>query len=551
MPTSPSTLIADRYRLVRQLGQGGMGRVWLGTDEVLGREVAVKELVPPAGMTEAERQDLRARSMREARAVARLNHPNVVRIFDVVAEPDGDPWIVMEYVSGHSLQDEKLISPQRAAEIGIGLLGALGAGHRAGIVHRDVKPANVLLSDDGRILLTDFGLATVPGDPFVTRTGAAMFGTPAYIAPERVHDLDVGPPSDLWSLGATLYAAVEGRAPYARSTPMATLTALATEPLPPPVRAGALEPVLSGLLRKDPAQRMGAAEAERLMRAVRAGTAPTRPMTMPMPVAGSAPRPATAPPTRVTGNAPVSPYAAGVARPPARPAERPVTVVPPPPARPKKTSPLAWLAVAAVVLIVGALVLAALHPWTTRTPTGQPGATKSPAAAHRSSPARKPSASPSPSPVVQSPSFQVPPGWQLVSDDSGFSIPVPDGWQEGHDDGGRPYWKGPDGTFLLVDQTRHPKSDPVKDWENNEKARADDYTDYERVRLERVDYWVKAADWEFTYTADDGPRHVLNRGFVTAPDQAYSIYWSAPADRWDQHRADLDVVFQGFVPARS
>src|SRR5690242_1329947 len=267
MSTSPPLVIADRYRLVAPLGQGGMGRVWRATDVVLHREVAIKELVPPPGLTPEERQEMRERSLREARAIARLNNVNVVRVFDVL-RTDADPWIVMEYVASRSLHDtlasDGPFTPVRAAEIGLGVLNALRAAHRAGVVHRDVKPGNVLLGADGRVVLTDFGLATVPGDPNVTRTGLVL-GSPAYIAPERARDGTAGPAADLWSLGATLYAAVEGSSPFARPSAIATLAALATENPPPARNAGPLKPVLNGLLRKDPTHRINAEEAERLL----------------------------------------------------------------------------------------------------------------------------------------------------------------------------------------------------------------------------------------------------------------------------------------------
>jgi serine/threonine protein kinase len=244
-----------------------MGRVWRATDVVLHREVAIKELVPPPGLTPEERREMRERSLREARAIARLNNINVVRVFDVL-RTDADPWIVMEYVPSRSLQDilaaDGPFAPVRAAEIGLGVLNALRAAHRAGVVHRDVKPGNVLISEDGRVVLTDFGLATVPGDPNVTRTGLVL-GSPAYIAPERARDGTAGPGADLWSLGATLYAAVEGASPFARPSAIATLAALATENPPPARNAGPLKPVLNGLLRKDPAHRINAEEAERLL----------------------------------------------------------------------------------------------------------------------------------------------------------------------------------------------------------------------------------------------------------------------------------------------
>src|SRR3954468_22787866 len=333
MSSSPPAVVADRYRLIAPLGQGGMGRVWRATDVVLHRDVAIKELVPPPGLTQGERQEMRERSLREARAIARLNNINVVRVFDVL-RTDADPWIVMEYVPSRSLQDalaaEGPFHPIRAAEIGLGVLGALRAAHRAGVVHRDVKPGNVLIGADGRVVLTDFGLATVPGDPNVTRTGLVL-GSPAYIAPERARDGTSGPAADLWSLGATLYAAVEGASPFARPSAIATLAALATENPPPARHAGPLKPVLNGLLRKDPSHRINAEEAERLLnRAAGRRSKLTFPMspTMRRPGVGRDRLGAMGP----TGATPVVPGP----RPPVAPVRPPVAPVRPPvvPARP-------------------------------------------------------------------------------------------------------------------------------------------------------------------------------------------------------------------------
>ena len=260
-------LVAERYRLTSLIGSGGMGRVWLARDEVLRRDVAVKEVILPEGMSFEERDELFQRTLREARAAGRLSHPNVAAIYDVV-QAQGRPWIVMELIRSRSLYDtikeDGPVSPRRAAEIGLAVLAALRAAHNAGVWHRDVKPGNVLLAEDGRVVLTDFGLATFEGDGTVTRAGVIL-GSAQYIAPERARAGAFGPESDMWSLGATLYAAVEGRSPYARDTPMATLTALATAPPDPPRRAGPLRQVLIGLLRKNPRLRMRPAEVEKLL----------------------------------------------------------------------------------------------------------------------------------------------------------------------------------------------------------------------------------------------------------------------------------------------
>ncbi|MEV1147805.1 serine/threonine-protein kinase, partial [Micromonospora sp. NPDC049799] len=244
-------LIAGRYRLLDLVGTGGMGRVWLARDEMLHRDVAVKEIVPPTWLAESERAELRLRTLREARTAARLTHPNVVRVYDVVHDRDS-PWIVMEYVRSRSVQQilhaEGPLDPRRTARIGLAVLAALRAAHAAGVLHRDVKPHNVLVADDGRVVLTDFGLATFEGGDGAMTGPGLVLGSPQFVAPERARAGVSDPRTDLWSLGATLYAAVEGQSPYARANTMATLSALATEPPDPMRRAGPLRPALTGLL---------------------------------------------------------------------------------------------------------------------------------------------------------------------------------------------------------------------------------------------------------------------------------------------------------------
>ncbi|MFF0746267.1 serine/threonine-protein kinase [Streptomyces sp. NPDC004111] len=283
-----------------------MGVVWRARDEVLGREVAVKEVRAPAGLGGTDQSRLYARLEREAWAAARISHRNVVTVYDVATE-DGRPWIVMELVRGLSLSDvldaEGTLSPARAAHVGAEVVAALRAAHEAGVLHRDVKPGNVLLGNDGRIVLTDFGIAMVEGTSALTMTGE-LIGSPEFLAPERALGRTPGPESDLWSLGVLLYAAVEGSSPFRLDTPLSTLRAVVDEELPPPVRAGTLLPVIEGLLRKDPAQRMSAAEAERQLRLVAAGgtvsgagpygsptvtasTPPPRPVPMPAGGAGA------------------------------------------------------------------------------------------------------------------------------------------------------------------------------------------------------------------------------------------------------------------------
>jgi eukaryotic-like serine/threonine-protein kinase len=290
--TGPQTrVVAGRYALSEVLGRGGMGTVWLATDRVLEREVALKEVTFSVDVTDEERRILRERTMREARAAARLDHPCVATVYDVVEE-DGKPWLVMEHVSARSLQEileeQGPLAPDAVARIGLDVLAALDAAHHAGIVHRDVKPANVLVGGNGHACLTDFGIATTTGDSSLTTHGA-LIGSPSYMAPERVNGEEPRPPVDLWSLGATLYAAVEGRPPFARGEAMATMMSVVSEHPAPMLRAGPLEPVLRGLLTKDPAARTTAGHARQQLAAVLAGT-PAGP-TPPPPPAASAPPP--------------------------------------------------------------------------------------------------------------------------------------------------------------------------------------------------------------------------------------------------------------------
>ncbi|MGW0365640.1 protein kinase domain-containing protein [Streptomyces sp. NPDC002990] len=268
-------VISGRYRLLDPLGRGGMGIVWRARDEVLAREVAVKEVRAPAGLDRAELERMYRRLEREAWAAARVSHRGVVTVYDVATD-GGRPWIVMELVRGLSLADvleaEGPMSPQRAAHIGEQVLAALRAAHESGVLHRDVKPGNVLIGNDGRVLLSDFGIASLEGSSAITMTGEVI-GSPEFLAPERASGRAPGPESDLWSLGVLLYAAVEGVSPFRRDSALATLRAVADEPLPPARRAGPLEPVLEGLLRKHPAERLPAAEAARMLRVVAAGGA--------------------------------------------------------------------------------------------------------------------------------------------------------------------------------------------------------------------------------------------------------------------------------------
>nr|WP_168720581.1 serine/threonine-protein kinase [Streptomyces sp. SAT1]ANO42390.1 protein kinase [Streptomyces sp. SAT1] len=273
---SPEQLVDGRYRLLSVLGEGGMGVVWRAHDEVLHREVAVKEVRAPAGLPAAQAERLYARLEREAWAAARVAAGNVVTVHDVVTD-GGRPWIVMELVRGRSLADllrsRGRLEPREAARIGAEVLAALRAVHGAGVLHRDVKPANVLLADDGRVVLSDFGIARMEGTAGLTMAGEVV-GSPEYIAPEQALGRAPGAEADLWSLGVLLHTAVQGRSPFRKDDALATLRAVVDEEPPPPHLAGPLTPVIGTLLRKDPAERASAEQTARDLRLIAAGSAP-------------------------------------------------------------------------------------------------------------------------------------------------------------------------------------------------------------------------------------------------------------------------------------
>ncbi|MFF4577676.1 protein kinase [Streptomyces sp. NPDC001389] len=278
-------LLAGRYRLGAVLGKGGMGTVWRAEDEVLGRTVAVKELRFGGGVDEDEKRRLITRTLREAKAIARIRNEGAVTVYDVVDE-DARPWIVMELIEGPSLaefvRENGPLTPHRAAEVGLAVLDVLRAAHRQGILHRDVKPSNVLIAGSGRVVLTDFGIAQVEGDPSITSTGM-LVGAPSYISPERARGYKPGPPADMWSLGGLLYAAVEGVPPYDKGSALATLTAVMTEAVDPPKNAGpALTEVIYGLLVKDPALRLDEDRARTMLTAV-INAPESRPAPAPLP----------------------------------------------------------------------------------------------------------------------------------------------------------------------------------------------------------------------------------------------------------------------------
>lgn len=561
--TDAGLVLAGRYRLGDVLGRGGMGKVWRAHDEVLHRTVAVKELTAGLYVDEADRLVLHARTQKEARAAARITHPGVVTVHDVI-EYDHRPWIVMQYVDGPSLADAAKesgeVAPREAARIGLHVLSALRAAHAAGVLHRDVKPGNVLLARDGQVLLTDFGIAAIEGDSTITRTGE-LVGSIDYLAPERVRGGDPGPASDLWSLGATLYTAVEGISPFRRTSPISTMQAVVTEEPPAPVNAGPLGAVITALLRKDPADRPTAAETEQMLldavegREPRAAQAHVPTQRFPEdaryayqdasgsggPNSSHASDGATA---RLPGAAPATtpPHAPGPdgATPVTGPASVPVI----------RRAGSRWrtvlvVVVAAAVLGGAAGLFAMKYGDGSDTPAGRGGG---------SAGAGTPSATPT-TPEATAPAQgipDIPDGWHRVEDPAGFSLVVPEDWTRQYQDGQIDYT--PDGGAHRIRISVDPDPDfghPYLHMENMEEQLSGRLPGYQRIGMEKNTFRDRpGALWEFTWneTKDHpGPRRGIDQmyyGGSGGPE--YALYLTAPQQGWEASREKFDIMLRSW-----
>ncbi|MFE4383343.1 serine/threonine-protein kinase [Streptomyces cyaneofuscatus] len=539
--TAAGLVLAGRYRLGEVLGRGGMGKVWRAHDEVLHRTVAVKELTAGLYVAEADRLVLHARTQKEARAAARITHPGVVTVHDVI-EYDKRPWIVMQYVDGPSLADEAKekgdIAPREAARIGLHVLSALRAAHSAGVLHRDVKPGNVLLARGGQVLLTDFGIAAIEGDSTITRTGE-LVGSIDYLAPERVRGGDPGPASDLWSLGATLYTAVEGRSPFRRTSPISTMQAVVTEEPPPPVNAGPLGPVITALLRKDPADRPTAAETEQMLLDAMEGREPRSAQahvpTQRVPeedrfvYAGADGSTARLPGTVPSPPAPNAPVAGHPSTPVTRRAGsrrwRTVLVV-----------------VVAAAVLGGAGGLAAMKYGQGASADGRTTTAPTAPTTPRTTPP----------PTATDPAPEIPDGWRRVDDPAGFSLVVPEDWTREVNEGQIDYT--PDGGAHRIRISVDPDPDfdhPYLHMQNMEEQLADRLPGYQRIRLEKNDFRDRPGSlWEFTWheTQDHaGPRHGIDQmyyGGSGGPE--YALYLTAPQEGWETSREKFDIMLRSW-----
>lgn len=565
-------LLAGRYRLGESIGRGGMGRVWRARDEVLHRVVAVKELTAAQYVQEADRAVLLARTHAEARAAARINHPAVVTVHDVL-EYDDRPWIVMELVEGRSLADavkeQGRIDPVEAARIGLWTLKALRAAHAAGVLHRDVKPGNVLLSNDRRILLTDFGIAAIEGDSTITRTGEVV-GSVDYLAPERVSGANPGPASDLWALGATLYTAVEGNSPFRRTSPLGTMQAVVTEEPAPAEYAGALGPVIDALLRKDPETRPTAESAELMLAEAAEGRRPsTAQAYVPTQIHPTSQQPQAQQPqarrpqhdhrtpqyghhpvepnTVVPGNGVGSVSGGGYGSGPHSAPHNSGTVVQggthqssnhtathtpnhTPEPRKRRKWPAIVAAVAAVVLLGGG---AAGYLYFA---DGDDGRTQQ-------------SGEEKPGEVVGG----IPKDWPRREDAEGFSLRLPKDWKREVDGNQIDYTPDHGRHFVRISVDRNstwesPYTHQL-DLEKNLKVKL---PAYKRLQLDQNTYRDRpGALWEFSWTAGAndttaGPRRAISQSYLSRDGVEYVIYMSSPEDDWSTAREQFDAILRGW-----
>ncbi|MFE9060769.1 serine/threonine-protein kinase [Streptomyces violaceusniger] len=531
-------LIANRYRLATRLGRGGMGTVWRAVDELLGRDVAVKELHVDEGLTAFDSRLRGERTLREARTVAQIKHPNVIVLHDVIEE-DECAWIVMELVDGLSLADRLgahgPVGAREAGRIAAALLDALRAAHARGVLHRDIKPANVLVeSGTGRVVLTDFGIAQVTGSTTITETGSFV-GSPEYTAPERMSGRRTGPESDLWSLGVLICTLVGGESPFHRESLAAVLHAVVFDEILVPEAAGPLKPVIEGLLRRDPEERLSGDEVERMLRmAQEVGDTPEIPLeytpTQPsvpigpdgrgssafVPVPVPAPAPAAAPASAsVPASAPAARSRSG------RGARRRAVLT----------------AAAAVVALAGvaAGVVALLDDGGGEGGTAKGGGTSQSAgkggSRSPSAPEKAPQRPVKDADSTAGPEARIPDGYELVKDPLGFSLAVPEGFAREYK-APRVYYNSPGMEFRIGIHVQEQSAEGPLGLSRKADAKGpQDYPGYRSGQVIETEHnGHSAALWAFIWngSADDGGSRQTYDLSWNENGKMYDLWLSAP-----------------------
>ena len=544
MPNVTERLIAGRYALGDQLGKGGMGTVWRATDGVLKRQVAIKEVKLPPALSEQDMTAMKNRVMREAQTAARLSHPCVVTVFDVVQE-DGHTFIVMELVDSPSLDQlvkaNGPLPPRRVAEIGLDVLSALEVAHKQGITHRDVKPGNVMIPD-GKAKLADFGIASVKGDPKLTATGLIL-GSPSYMAPEQASQDTSGPESDLWALGGTLYYAVEGEPPFDKGQAIPTLTAVVHDDPRPMEKAGGLASAITALLAKDPVDRPRPDELRSMLEQV----------TTAAPAVHTSAATAVAAPATAT-MVEDEPYVPATRQEPVseRIHSRPALS----PREDRDSKPwLLWLGGLVLLALLAAFLIPKLGDEPAADDTTQRPERNGQAAGNANDDAGEGAQDPAEpahddddaSAGGSTSADDAPAATEGVStyEDSavGYTISYPDGWDVVPIDTRTDFKEAGTGRYLRIQYTTAPGPDAYgKIEESIEPSFASRYPDYQRVQLTRTEFagTDNAALWEYTYQG----QHAYNLQFVTEDGQyGFALNFQTPEDQWEESQ-DLWAAFQ-------
>lgn len=511
MTGSSARVVCDRYELIEILGRGGMGVVWRARDRRLKREVAIKEVEIPPAIPDRDRAALQARALREARAAARLSRSSAVTVFDVQQE-DGRAYLVMELVDAPSLAqlvaDEGPLEAPRAAQIGLDVLDALEGAHGAGIVHRDVKPGNVMVPSEGTAKLADFGIASLKDDPKITQTGL-LLGSPSYMAPEQAEGTGSGPETDLWALGATLFFVVEGHAPFDEGQAIPTLGAVINDEPRRMQRAGPLRSVIEALLSKSAGDRPSIDETRARLEAVTAPAPRTAPAVPERPLEAATPAPVTSSPRR-----------------PQRRLHR-------------------FLAVAALLLVA---LLSAAIGWLAGgdSPPTTGGASNESRPGDRTGQGNDPQSGPQ-APQENGPApaaGEAPGGWATYDEPTtGYSIAYPESWEiveNPIDDGSSTDFRDPEtGGYLRVDWTSDPGPSAVGAWEALEPDFASRHAGYRRIgNIDPTTFQgYEAAVWEFGWTESDTRMHSVDLGFIVTvddePTHGFALNSVAPEVAWD------------------